>query len=210
MSCIINEVGSKMMIQCIMRILCVAFPGLVSLTSCGGENQATRTLTPVNPIVFQSHLEIRSPDKSGPRIASVKGNNVIGVVGGERITVSITSKESVYAYLGYCKGHEFALFPDKGALRAAAGLETRIPPGEGAFEISGESSSDVLYLILSTQELSIASPELAVKIAHSGQPVDGDCASHTNDAIPPEIPVIARPSDNSIEIVRYRFRREVR
>ena len=161
-------------------------------------------MTPTSPIRFAYRLEVQKRGSSPPRILVVRGDSVSN---GDRIQAVITPEEDVYLYLGYCDGRKLALFPPQGSLQVAAGVETRIPPGHGAFEISGDAASEVLYLILSKTELSLASPELAVRIARSGAATDGDCAGPLRDAkgepIPAQQPVDVRVANRAVEVVRY-------
>jgi len=64
----------------------------------------------------------------------------------------------------------------------------------------------VLYLILSKTELSLASPDLTMKIASTGGSIDGDCTPRGPEGSrrqdPPWTPSDLR-SDSAIEIVRY-------
>jgi hypothetical protein len=179
---------------------------LTVLVACSGRNDATRGMAPTSRIVFEHQIEARRPETSGGRILHRKGDSVAN---GDWLQALVTPREDVYLYLGYCDGHEFALFPPQGGLRAEAGHEARIPPGDGGLKISGDSESEVLYLILSKGELSLASPDLAVRIASSGGSIDGDCHGQMRDSagssIPPQTPIDVRPSDNAIEVVRYEF-----
>ena len=196
-----------------MRIWNAISMNLAILVACSGGNAATpggnaatRNMRVVDPIFFDHHLEVRGTATSDPRMLHREGESVED---GDRIQalVTVTSREDVYLYLGYCDGHEFAMFPQQGGLRAEAGRETRIPPGDGGLKISGDSKSEVLYLILSKSELSLASPDLAVKIASSGGPLGGDCAG-SGLSIPPQTAVDVRSSDGAIEVVRYEFKHE--
>lgn len=185
---------------------------LAVLVACSGGNSATpggneanRSMGLTSGISFKHQLEARRPEISDLRILR-KGDTVED---GDWIQalVTVTSREDVYLYLGYCDGHEFAMFPQQGGLRAETGRETRIPPGDGGLKISGDSKSEVLYLILSKSELSLASPDLAVRIASSGGPIGGDCAG-SGLTTPPQTAVDVRSSDGAIEVVRYEFKHE--
>jgi hypothetical protein len=167
-------------------------------------------MTPTSRIVFEHQVEARRPETSAHRILHRKGDSVTD---GDWIQAVVTPKEDVYLHIGYCDGKKFALFPPQpGSLRAEAGREARIPPGDGGFKISGDSKSEVLYLILSKTELSLASPDLAVKIASSGGSVDGDCGGQMRDGsgapIPPGTPIAIRPADSALEVVRYEFKHQ--
>lgn len=184
---------------------------LAVLAACGGQNNSTRTRVLTHPIVFKHRLEVRRQDNSLHRRLRRRGDSVSN---GDRLQAFVKASQDVYLYLGYCDRHEFALFPSAGGVvRAEAKREARIPPEHGALEIDSDAKSEVIYLILSTEELSLASPDLAVKLATSRGAVDGDCAGPMRDRsgkpIPPEPPVKARPSESNIEVVRYEFKHPV-
>lgn len=184
---------------------------LAVVTACGGENNSIRNRVLTNPIVFEHRLEARRQGSSIRRILRPQGDSVSN---GDRLQAFVKAAQDVYLYLGYCDGHEFALFPPVGAVvRAEAKREARIPPEHGALEIASDAKSEVIYVILSTEELSLASPDLAVKRATSSRSVDGDCAGPMRDSsgkpIPPETPVPARPAGSNIEVVRYEFKHPV-
>jgi len=177
------------------------------LAACGGEKDSLRTRVLTNPIVFEQRLEARRQDSPKHRKLRPKDDSVSN---GDRLQAFIKASQDVYLYLGYCDGHEFVLFPRVGgAVRAEAKREARIPPEHGALEINSDAKSEVIYLILSTEELSLASPDLAVKLATSSRAVDGDCAGPMRDnsgkPIKPKTPVTARQSESNIEVVRYEF-----
>lgn len=184
---------------------------LAALAACGSENHSIRNRILTNPIVFEHRLEARRQNSSMHRRLRPKGDSVSD---GDQLHALVKASQDVYLYLGYCDGHEFALFPPVGGVvRAEAKREARIPPEQGALEIKSDVPSEVIYLILSTEELSLASPDLAVKLAISSEAVDGDCAGPMRDSsgkpIRPETPVKARPAESNIEVVRYEFKHPV-
>lgn len=184
---------------------------LASLVACGGENDSIRTRVLTNPIVFEHRLEARRQNSAIHRRLRPRDDSVSN---GDLLQVFVKASQDVYLYLGYCERHEFALFPPAGVVvRAEAKREARIPPEQGALEINSDAKSEVIYVILSTEELSLASPDLAVKLATSSRAVDGDCAGPMRDrsgkAIPPETPVKARTSEDNIKVIRYEFKHPV-
>ena len=166
-----------------------------------------RSMAPTSRIFFEHRFEARRPETSEHRILHRASDSVSN---GDSIQALVTPTEDVYLYLGYCDGHEFALYPPRGSLRAEARHETRIPPGNDGLEITGDSGSEVIYLILSKSELSLSSSDLAVKIASSGGSVDADCAGQMHDKsgapISSQTPIDVRPSGNAIEVVRYELK----
>lgn len=173
---------------------------LAALAACGGGSaNAPERGKVIVPIKFNAHLQVGDrPLRQGD-----------SVYNGDRIHAFVTAARDVYLYLGFCDGHQFKLFPEppRSAIRAVANQETKIPEGEGAYEIASDSKSEVLYLILSTDGLSLATPELAVKRATSGAPADGDCAGPA--PLSPGRGDEARPGDSGLEVVRYVFKHPV-
>lgn len=180
---------------------------LAILAACTNKNGTTRSMVPASRIFFEHRFEARRPETPEYRLLHRTGDIVTN---GDSIQALVIPVEDVYLYLGYCDGHEFALYPPRGSLRAEARHETRIPPGDGGLEITGDSRSEVVYLILSKSALSLSSSELAVKIASSGGSVDGDCAGQMRDSsgspISSQMPIDVRRSDNAVEVVRYEFK----
>ncbi len=202
---------NEMMRRHVTRIWKAISMTLAVLAACGGQNNSTRNRVLTSPILFKYHVEARRQDSSIHRILRPQGDSVSN---GDRLQAFVKTSQDVYLYLGYCDRHEFALFPTTGGVvRAEAKREARIPPEHGALEISSDAKSEVIYVILSTEELSLASPDLAVKLATSRGTVDGDCAGLMRDSsgkpIPPETPVNARSSESNIEVVRYEFKHPV-
>jgi hypothetical protein len=179
---------------------------LLVLVACASQSDAVRSMKPTTPIYFAHQLTRRSGSSDQPVL--IRHRQGDKVAKGDYIQASVTPKEAVYLYLGFCNGSEFALFPKAGSVWAEAGRETRIPPGDQGLRIGADSKSEVLYLILSKVELSLSSPDLTIKIASSGGSVDGDCAARAPDrpprGSPPWTPTELR-SDIPIEVVRYEF-----
>jgi hypothetical protein len=192
------------------------------LTACSGGSQttpspqATRGLSPTHQIPFSVEVKVRREGTADRTIDS--GGSVTS---GDGVYVEVTPSEDVYVYLGFCNGSEFALFPQSpGSLRAPAASQTRIPEDKNtSLTISGDSTSEVLYVIITTNELSPGSPDLKLKIdaarreprsAAGGVSPDGDCVPPQLDSagkpIPREASVAIRPSDSAIEVKRYEFK----
>lgn len=183
---------------------------LAVLMACSANSSKARSvpevrgMQPVAPIYFQHQLIRRSGLSDRPIV--IRNRRGDRVTRGDYIQALVTPKEAVYLYLGYCDGGELALFPKVGSLRAEAGRATRIPPGDTGLQVQDGSSSEVLYLILSKSELSLASPDLTIKIASSGGSMEGDCApkrSDGSDRQAPQWQPTELRSDTAIEVVRY-------
>ena len=180
---------------------------LAILMACTNKSDTMRSMAPASRISFVCEFEARRPGTSEYRRITPSSD---GVTNGDSIQALVTPTEDVYLYLGYCDGHEFALYPPQGSLRAEARHGTRIPPADGGLEITGNSRSEVVYLILSKSELSLSSSDLAVKIASKGRSVDGDCAGQMHNSagepISSQMPIDVRRSGNAIEVERYEFK----
>lgn len=87
---------------------------------------------------------------------------------GDRIRVSIATSEDAYLYLAFCAGHKLAAYPSQRGVRTRAGKLTLVPEGDGELVVDGDPGPEVLYLILSRTELSLADPHLAAAIAATG------------------------------------------
>lgn len=183
----------------------------LSLGACGargGGNQQTRPLDPGPQISFEHGLTLTSPG-SKPRPLH-QGDYVTT---GDEIRAFVRPKESVFVYIGYCDGNEFALYPPKDQpLLAESQQKTEIGP----LTVLEGSRPEVVYVIVSRAEISLANPDLAIAIAQSRQAkgrraVDGDCAAGPGDGSgsqnPSVTPIAKRLPEIVIEVVRYEFLR---
>jgi hypothetical protein len=134
------------------------------------------------------------------------------VANGDTIEVFITPEENVFVYLGYCDHNEFKLYPEAGRiLRAEARHRFKIPE---PYDI--DYYDEMLYVIASRAEVSLASADLAFAIAQSRQAMgrramDGDCTGGSRKAAgsqdPSVIPIDVRASEAAIKAVRYELLR---
>lgn len=90
------------------------------------------------------------------------------VMSGDRIRVSVATSEDAYLYLAFCSGHELAVYPSQRGVRTRARNLTLVPEGGGELVVDGDPGPEVLYLILSRTELSLADPYLVDAIAVTG------------------------------------------
>jgi hypothetical protein len=176
-------------------------------TQGGTPRDDARRPVLTSPIAFRHRLEAQ---RTGAQARPVLLGNGDYVANGDRIQAVVTPAQDAYLYIGYCDAHELRLFPPEGGMvQAKAMSETRIP-ADRMFEIKADSRSEVFYLIASPGPLSLASPDLAIEIAKTAAPVDGDCAGSMRDDFreptPPEKPGVARPSGGSIQVVRYELK----
>jgi hypothetical protein len=100
------------------------------------------------------------------------------VMTGDRIRASVATSADAYAYLVFCGGQQLQTYPSPRGVRVKAGDVVLVPEGGGELVLDSQPGSEVLYLILSRNELSLADPSLASLIAATG---DGsrtvDCGS---------------------------------
>jgi hypothetical protein len=146
------------------------------------------------------------------------------VTAGNRIRASVVTSADAYVYLVFCGGQQFQMYPTQRGVRVKAGDVVLVPEGSGELVLDNQPGSEVLYLILSRSELSLADPALASMIANGGANRTVDCGSNldlrlmkpTGVTAPSNVlrgeripsgsarAVVAADRDG-IAIVRYRF-----
>jgi len=87
------------------------------------------------------------------------------VMTGDRIRVSVQTSEDAYLYLAFCVHHVLTVYPSQAGIRTVAGQLMVVPPGSAELVIDGEPGLEVLYVILSRAEISVADPRLAAALA---------------------------------------------
>lgn len=87
------------------------------------------------------------------------------LISGDRIRVTVQTSVDAYLYLAFCSHHGITLYPAQGGIRTRAGVLMIAPPGGGELVIDDEPGSEVLYVVVSTSELSVADPRLAAALA---------------------------------------------
>lgn len=100
------------------------------------------------------------------------------VTTGDRIRATAVTSEDAYLYLAFCTGHELAMYPSQHGVRTTAGSPVLVPEGNGELVLDGAPGTEVLYLIVSRTELSLADPRLSARLAAAAQ--DGkvvDCGA---------------------------------
>jgi hypothetical protein len=143
------------------------------------------------------------------------------VMTGDRIRASVVTSDDAYVYLVFCGGQQLQMVPSQRGVRTKAGDLVLVPEAGGELVLDSQPGSEVLYLILSRNELSLADPTLASLIVGTG---DGsrtvDCGSSldlrvmksTGGVTPSNVlrgeriqgAVVAADADG-IAVVRYRF-----
>jgi Domain of unknown function (DUF4384) len=94
---------------------------------------------------------------------------------GDRIRATVVTSEDANVYLAFCARRELAIYPSRRGVRIRAGTPTPVPEGDGELVVDGDPGSEVLYIIVSRTELSLADPRLADALATGSQgakPVD--------------------------------------
>jgi hypothetical protein len=146
------------------------------------------------------------------------------VMTGDRIRASVVTSADAYVYLVFCGGQQLQTYPSQRGVRTKAGDLVPVPEGGGELVLDSQPGSEVLYLILSRNELSLADPYLASLIAATGDDSRTvDCGSSLDTRLmkPTEVappsnvlrgervsssPGAAVAADaDGIAIVRYRF-----
>jgi hypothetical protein len=110
---------------------------------------------------FDHALQVRRSKNSAPH----ELHDSDTVISGDRIRVSVATSDDAYLYLAFCAGHELAIYPSQRGVRIRAGSLTLVPEGDGELIIDGDPGPEVLYLILSRTELSLADSHLADAVA---------------------------------------------
>jgi hypothetical protein len=121
---------------------------------------------------FEHMLRVRASKTSLPRDLHDRDT----VMNGYRIHAAVVTTEDAYLYAAFCSERALAVYPSRNGLLARAGVPTRLPSGEGEMEIYGEPGAEVLYLILSRNELSIADARLAAALECASKQAT-DCGS---------------------------------
>jgi hypothetical protein len=147
------------------------------------------------------------------------------VMTGDRIRASVMTSADAYVYLVFCGGRQLQTYPSQRGVHIKAGAAVLVPEGGGELVLDNQPGSEVLYLILSRDELSLVDPSLGSVIAatRNGQ-TTVDCGSNLDlqlmkstgvtaasnvlrgERIRASSPGAAVATDaDGIAIVRYRF-----
>jgi hypothetical protein len=90
------------------------------------------------------------------------------VTTGDAIRASITTSTDAYLYLAFCADQRVQVYPSQRGVRTRAGERVFVPEGGGELDLDSHPGSEVLYLIVSQDELSVADPGLAALLVASG------------------------------------------
>src|ERR1043165_3583856 len=113
---------------------------------------------------FDHVLQVRRSATAAPRDLH-DGDTVMT---GDRIRASVTTSADAYVYLVFCGGQQFQMYPSQRGVRARAGDVVLVPAGAGELVLDDRPGSEVLYLILSGNELSLADPSLPSLMGTTG------------------------------------------
>ena len=150
-------------------------------------------------LAFDHAVEVRR--SSGVALELRDGDTVMT---GDRIRVSVRTSADAYLYLAFCAGQHLQIYPSQHGLRTRAGDLVLVPDGGGELVLDSQPGVEVLYLIVSRDELSRADPDLAALIAAAGDGIKAvDCGASLDRLMKPTGAVITEP--RGIAVVRYRF-----
>jgi hypothetical protein len=90
------------------------------------------------------------------------------VMTGDAIRASVTTSTDAYLYLAFCADQRVQIYPSQRGVRTTAGARVVVPEGDGELVLDSHPGSEVLYLIVSQDELSVADPDLAALLVASG------------------------------------------
>lgn len=90
------------------------------------------------------------------------------VMSGDAIRASVTTSTDAYLYLAFCADQRVQMYPSQRGVRTRAGARVLVPEGDGELVLDSHPGSEVLYLIVSQDELSVADPDLAALLAVDG------------------------------------------
>jgi hypothetical protein len=113
------------------------------------------------------------------------------VTTGDAIRASVTTSTDAYLYLAFCADQRVQMYPSQRGVRTAAGQRMVVPEGGGELVLDSQPGSEVLYLIVSQDELSVADPALAALLVASGdgtRPVTCDASLDTRLGTPADSP----------------------
>jgi hypothetical protein len=133
--------------------------------SAAGD-ESTRSIRVVQgELGFDHSLQVRRSKEAPPHELHDNGT----VMTGDRIRATVVTSEDAYLYVAFCMGDELTLYPPQRGVRTAAGASKLVPEGNSDMMVDGEPGTEVLYLIVSRTELSLADPHLSAKLAAASQ-----------------------------------------
>ena len=179
-----------------------AAPQEAGSRSPGGSDESRGIQVERDRLGFEHALQVRR-SKDGVPHELHDGDTVVT---GDRIRLSIRTSEAAYLYLAFCAHHELAVYPPQSGIRTQAGELMVIPPVGAELVLDCDPGPEVLYVILSRAELSLADPHLAAALAAerpSNTPVD--CATNLEAELartPSDASAIKPPTPSSPNVLR--------
>lgn len=144
---------------------------------------------PQGRLAIDQTLQVRASRTAAPR----ELHDGDQVANGDRIRATVVTSEDAYLYLAFCAGHELAMHPSQRGVRTRAGDPTVVPEGAGELVIDGDPGSEVLYIMVSRTELSLADPHLREALATGGRGANAtDCGAGVDAASPQDEPDFIR------------------
>ena len=119
------------------------------------------------------------------------------VMTGDRMRATVQTSEDAYLYLAFCAHQELTIYPPQGGIRTRAGELILVPQAGAELVFDGDLGTEVLYVILSRTELSMAGPHLEQALATQRPreaPVDCKASLAAKRAKPPSNQRAARSS----------------
>jgi len=104
---------------------------------------------------------------------------------GDEIRASVVTSADAEIYVAFCTRHQLAMFPAQHGVHATPGQERAVPADGDQLFVDDQPGIEVLYLIVSRRELSLADPALAAEIAKIGADPAADCSERLDQAIAP-------------------------
>ncbi len=125
---------------------------------------------------------------------------------GDRLQLLVTTADDAHVYVAFCSTNdasgqlgELSLFPPRGSIRAKAGQVTFVPGPQKEIVLDDTPGEEVLYLIVSRVELSLADASLASAIdaARSARAADCQELRHAAREKGPSTSATRRPASAS-------------
>jgi hypothetical protein len=113
---------------------------------------------------FDPAIQVRRSDTAGLH----ELHDGDSVMTGDGIRASVRISADAYLYLAYCADQRLEMYPSQRGVRARAGDLVLLPEGGGELRVEDHAGSEVLYLILSRNELPLAAADLAAAVAATG------------------------------------------
>jgi hypothetical protein len=115
------------------------------------------------------------------------------VIAGDRIRVVVQTSVDAYLYLAFCSQRGLTLYPSQGGVRTQAGVLASVPLNTDLV-VDDEPGTEVLYVVASTVDISLADPRLAAALATKRPSNAAQDCGPTLDASLRSPPSVPRPA----------------